>query len=73
MVEVAGPEKHAINTLVESWMRATGDQRPVIADPKAPYFGVELDDGSLTPASGARLMPTRFADWLKQSGVKQSA
>ena len=67
ILDVAGPEKHPMNTLVESWMRRTGDQRPVIADPAALYFGIKLDDGSLTPGPGARIMKTRFADWLAQS------
>jgi hypothetical protein len=48
-------------------MRRTGDQRPVIADPAALYFGIKLDDRSLTPGAGARIMNTRFADWLAQS------
>jgi uncharacterized protein YbjT (DUF2867 family) len=67
ILDVAGPEKHPMNTLVETWMRRTGDQRPVIADPAALYFGIKLDDGSLTPGAGARIMKTRFADWLAQS------
>ena len=40
------------------------DPRPVAVDPAAPYFGVEIDDASLTPGPGARIMPTRFDDWL---------
>jgi uncharacterized protein YbjT (DUF2867 family) len=63
-LDVAGPEKHPMNKLVETWMRATGDNRPVIADPAALYFGIKLDDRSLTPDAGARIMKTRFADWL---------
>ena len=33
----------------------------------APYFGAELDDGSLAPGDDARIAPTRFEDWLSQS------
>ena len=66
-LEVAGPELHPMSTLVETWMRATGDARPVVADATAPYFGIEIDDRSLTPDADARIMPTRFSDWLDRS------
>jgi uncharacterized protein YbjT (DUF2867 family) len=73
IVEVAGPEKRAMAELVADWMRATGDARPVIADPQALYFGTVLDDASLTPAAGARIMPTRFADWLARQAAPVAA
>ena len=69
-LEVGGPELHPMSTLVETWMRATGDNRPVVVDPTAPYFGLILDDGSLNPGADARIMPTRFADWLERSTAK---
>lgn len=68
--EVGGPELHPMSALVENFMRANGDMRPVIADPAAPYFGIVIDDGSLNPGAGARIMPTRFADWLARSPAK---
>ncbi len=70
ILEVAGPELHPMSTLVETWMRATGDARRVIADPTAAYFGIKIDDRSLTPGADARIMPTRFADWLARSSAK---
>ncbi len=30
------------------------------------YFGVELDDRSLTPGDDASIAPTHFEDWLTQ-------
>jgi hypothetical protein len=45
---------------------ATGDKRPVVTDAASTYFGVKLDDRSLTPDAGARLGATRFEDWLAQ-------
>ena len=36
-------------------------------DAHARYFGAELDEGSLTPTSNARIAATRFEDWLSQS------
>lgn len=71
ILEVAGPELHPMSTLVGAWMCATGDIRPVIADPAASYFGIEIDDRSLTPDADARIMPTRFADWLARSTTEE--
>jgi hypothetical protein len=31
------------------------------------YFGIELDDQSLTPGDNPRIGPTRFDDWLSRS------
>src|SRR5690606_27145195 len=46
-VEVGGPEKLRMDELVRRVLQANGDQREVIADPHARYFGAELDDQSL--------------------------
>ena len=37
------------------------------ADADALYFGAKLDDESLTPGDDARIAPTRFEDWLRES------
>jgi non-heme chloroperoxidase len=66
-VEVAGPEAIPLNELAREVLRAKGDSQKVIADPHARYFGVELNDESLTPGPGARLGSVRFGDWLRQS------
>jgi hypothetical protein len=52
---------------VRQFLNATGDARTVITDPKALYFGIAVDDRSLTPGDNPRLGSTRFADWLAQS------
>ncbi|HTN89301.1 MAG TPA: SDR family oxidoreductase [Sorangium sp.] len=72
MLEVAGPERRPLAELVRKYLSANKDRRDVIVDAEAPYFGVRIDDGSLTPGDGARVMPTRFDDWLALSlaGVK---
>jgi hypothetical protein len=37
----------------------------VVADPRAPYYGIVLNDQSLVPAGAdARLGAIRFEDWL---------
>lgn len=63
-VDLAGPETIRQDELVRQFLRATGDTRVVITDPQALYFGMALDDQSLTPGDHPRLGRTRFADWL---------
>jgi uncharacterized protein YbjT (DUF2867 family) len=66
IVEIAGPEPIRQDELVRQFFRATGDTRAVVADPAALYFGIRLNDQSLTPGPNARLGKTRFQDWLKR-------
>jgi uncharacterized protein YbjT (DUF2867 family) len=65
-VEIAGPEPIRQDELIRQFFRATGDARSVIVDPEARYFGVKLNDQSLTPGVNPRLGKTRFQDWLKR-------
>lgn len=65
-VEIAGPEAVPLDDLVRRYLAATGDSRQVVTDANADYFGVRLDDRSLTPAAGARLAPTGFDAWFGQ-------
>lgn len=64
VVEIAGPEKIAMDDFVRTGLAAKGDSREVIADPAAPYFGAVIDDHSIVPAGPATLFETTFADWL---------
>lgn len=66
-VEVGGPEAIPLSELARELLSAKQDGRSVVEDPHARYFGAELTDGSLVPASGARLGSLTFADWLRQS------
>jgi uncharacterized protein YbjT (DUF2867 family) len=66
-VELAGPEAFPLDELARRVLSATDDPREVTADPRARYFGAELDDQSLIPGDDARIAPTRFEDWLGQS------
>ena len=67
-IEVAGPEKIRLNELVQKYLGLKGDDREVIADTHAPYFGVEINDQSLTPADNARLGSIRYDEWIAQPG-----
>jgi hypothetical protein len=65
--DLAGPEPIRQDDLVQQFLNATGDARTVITDPKAFYFGITVNDQSLTPGDHPRLGPTRFEDWLRRS------
>ena len=67
MVELAGPQLIPLDELVRQFLRATGDARKVTTDVLTLYFGIELNDQSLTPGDNPRIGPTRFEDWLSRS------
>jgi uncharacterized protein YbjT (DUF2867 family) len=66
-VELAGPERLRLDELVRRFLRAKQDARQVVTDVHARYFGIELNDQSLTPGDNPRIGPTRFEDWLSRS------
>jgi uncharacterized protein YbjT (DUF2867 family) len=66
IVEIAGPERMRISEAVERYLRAINDPRKVIPDPKAGYFGIDVNDRSLTPDSNARLGAINLETWLRQ-------
>ncbi len=65
IVELAGPESLPLDELVRRFLGAADDSRPVIADAQARYYGVHVNDSSLTPGDNALLGSTRFESWLK--------
>lgn len=67
VIEIAGSERVRMNEGVERYLRAKRDQRQVIADQHAQYFGTEVDDEALVPAAQARIGATRFEDWLSRA------
>src|SRR6201998_3359863 len=67
VVEVGGPEKFQLDELVREYVAANKDQREVVTDPKAHYYGIEVSERTLVPEDGARLSETRFETWLRQS------
>ncbi|MET9351835.1 SDR family oxidoreductase [Streptomyces sp. NPDC006617] len=66
VVEVAGPEAFRLDELVRKALAAKNDPRTVVADPKAPYYGAQLQEDSLLPGPDASLAETRLADWSAQ-------
>jgi uncharacterized protein YbjT (DUF2867 family) len=66
VVEVGGPEPLRFEDFIRERLRAAGDQRAVVTDPEARYFGARLSEHGLVPGDGARLGPTPFDVWLGQ-------
>jgi uncharacterized protein YbjT (DUF2867 family) len=63
-VELGGPEALGIDAWARRLFAATGDDRTVIGDPHARYYGTELTGGELTPGPGARIGTIEFDAWL---------
>jgi len=66
-IDLAGPEPIRMDDLVRTYLSAKQDARTVTTDARASYYGVAVDDRSLTPGDHPRLGQTRFEDWVKNS------
>lgn len=62
--EIGGPEVLGIDEWGRRLFAATGDERTVVSDPHARYFGTELAGGELTTGEDARIAPTTFDVWF---------
>jgi uncharacterized protein YbjT (DUF2867 family) len=67
--EVAGPEAAPLADFVGRWLRKQGDTSRIVARADVPYFGALLALRTLVPDDGARIMPTRFDDWLGRAAA----
>jgi uncharacterized protein YbjT (DUF2867 family) len=67
MVELAGPERIPMDEFIRRFLSARRDSRKVITDAQALYYGIAVNDRSLTPGDRPRIGPTRFGDWLSRS------
>ena len=64
IVEVAGPDRVSMADLVQRYLSKAGDARQVVADSNARYYGLILNDESLTPGANPRLGSTTFDEWF---------
>ena len=69
VVEVAGPERWGLDDLVRTGLEFRGDERRVVTDPTARYFGALLGPDTLLPGPEAQLAETRFEEWLPENPV----
>jgi uncharacterized protein YbjT (DUF2867 family) len=65
--EIAGPQQLRLDEVATEIATAHEDDRRIVADVHAPYFGAELEERSLLPDPGARIASLRFEDWLRDS------
>jgi uncharacterized protein YbjT (DUF2867 family) len=68
-VELGGPERLALDAWARRLFATTGDDRSVIGDPHARYYGTELTGGELTTGDGARIGANDFDTWLVTEGL----
>ena len=68
MIELAGPERIALDDLVRRYLATKHDSRKVVTDVHARYFGTELNDKSLTPGgNNPHIGSTSFETWLARA------
>lgn len=65
-VEVGGPERFRFDKFIALTLSAKHDERKVIADSNARYFGTQLTEESLIPGRNARIGQTRFESWCSR-------
>src|SRR5689334_19462357 len=70
-VEVGGPERLRFEDFIARSLSIQNDQRKVVGDLHARYFGTELEEDSLVPGNEARLGPTRLDAWLGRSNASR--
>lgn len=64
IVELAGPERIRMDDFIRRYLAARHDGRTVTTDASAPYFGLAVNDRSLTPGDAPRGGRTRLDEWL---------
>ncbi|SDF80156.1 Uncharacterized conserved protein YbjT, contains NAD(P)-binding and DUF2867 domains [Lentzea fradiae] len=64
VLEIGGPEELTMDGWVRTVLAHRGDEREVVGDPEARYFGTPLTGRQLVPGEGASPQPTSLADWL---------
>ncbi|MDM7854977.1 SDR family oxidoreductase [Cellulomonas alba] len=63
VVDVAGPERFALDQLLRAELAAAGDPRPVVGDPQARYAGALLGATTIVPTGAARLGTVTLTEW----------
>ena len=63
VVELAGPEASSMAEFIQRFLSSVGDQRNVVPDADAKYFGAVLDKDGLAPSGQFIAGSIRFADW----------
>lgn len=70
LTPVGGPDRFPLDELGRKFLATRDDNRQVIADVHARYFGSELNDQSLVTDDNPRIGATRFQNWLSRSSAQ---
>lgn len=69
-IDVAGPEAFRTSDIIASYLKAKGDERAVVGDPQAAYFGSVLELNSLVPVgTHPKLGAISYEAWMKQAAA----
>ena len=64
VLEIGGPQELTMDGWIRTVLTRRGDEREVVHDPEAQYFGTVLTGKQLVPGAGAQLQPTSLEDWF---------
>jgi uncharacterized protein YbjT (DUF2867 family) len=64
--EIGGPERVRMDEFIPAALARAGDDREVVVDEHATYFGTELADDSLVPGPDAELGSITYDAWAKE-------
>ncbi|MFD6178654.1 MULTISPECIES: SDR family oxidoreductase [unclassified Isoptericola] len=67
--DIAGPDRVRFDEFERAVLADAGDEREVVADPAAPYFGALLEEDSIVPLGDARLGEVTYADFVARSAA----
>ncbi|MEW2480965.1 SDR family oxidoreductase [Mycobacterium sp. NPDC049093] len=63
IVNIGGPDKFSFADMARAVLAEQGDDKSVVIDPQAKYFGTAVDDNSLVTGDDGILGETRWAAW----------
>jgi uncharacterized protein YbjT (DUF2867 family) len=64
IVEIGGPDHWYLDDLVRTGLAFMGDDRTVVTDDEATYFGTQLHGDELVPGPDAQLSTLGYEQWL---------
>ncbi|MFC0624332.1 SDR family oxidoreductase [Kribbella deserti] len=67
-LEVAGPERYRMDDFFRHALAARNDDREVVTDANAVYFGVSPSEAALVPGGEPILGEARYDEWLGRAG-----
>lgn len=67
-VEVAGPEKIGLDEIVRKYLAIKKDDRKVVTDPNAHYFGAAVTDQTLVPGNNPIIGHHFYEEWITLPG-----